>query len=49
MVNLQGDFPTHPPGQHPRVLAPLADPAVDIATLAAEIQTEEESAPTRTW
>jgi 3-deoxy-manno-octulosonate cytidylyltransferase (CMP-KDO synthetase) len=25
------------------VLAPLADPAVDIATLAAEIHTEEES------
>ena len=30
------------------VLPPLADPAVDIATLAAEIHTEEE-APTRTW
>jgi 3-deoxy-manno-octulosonate cytidylyltransferase (CMP-KDO synthetase) len=46
VVNLQGDFPTIQP-QHIRdVLAPLADPAVDIATLAAEIHTaEEDTAP----
>jgi len=43
IVNLQGDFPTILP-QHLRdVLAPLADPAVDIATLAAEIHIEEEA------
>ena len=43
IINLQGDFPTiHPDNIHD-VLAPLADPAVDIATLAAEIHTEEES------
>ncbi len=43
VVNLQGDFPTiHPDNIH-SVLGPLADPAVDIATLAAEIHTEEES------
>ncbi len=43
IVNLQGDFPTISP-QHLRdVLAPLADPAVDIATLAAEIHVEEEA------
>jgi 3-deoxy-manno-octulosonate cytidylyltransferase (CMP-KDO synthetase) len=43
IVNLQGDFPTILP-QHLRdVLAPLADPAVDIATLAAEIHVEEEA------
>ena len=43
VINLQGDFPTILPGQIAAVLAPLADPAVDIATLAAEIHTEEES------
>jgi 3-deoxy-manno-octulosonate cytidylyltransferase (CMP-KDO synthetase) len=43
VVNLQGDFPTILPGNIHDVLAPLADPAVDIATLAAEIHTEEES------
>src|SRR3979411_344186 len=43
VVNLQGDFPTILPGNIRDVLAPLADPAVDIATLAAEIHTEEES------
>ena len=42
VVNLQGDFPTILPDQIRSVLAPLADPAVDIATLAAEIHTEEE-------
>ncbi len=43
VVNLQGDFPTIPPDNIRAVLAPLADPAVDIATLAAEIHTEEEA------
>ena len=43
VVNLQGDFPTITPDNIRDVLAPLADPAVDIATLAAEIHTEEES------
>src|SRR5437764_206541 len=43
VVNLQGDFPTILPNNIRSVLAPLADPAVDIATLAAEIHTEEES------
>jgi 3-deoxy-manno-octulosonate cytidylyltransferase (CMP-KDO synthetase) len=43
VVNLQGDFPTILPDDIRSVLAPLADPAVDIATLAAEIHTEEES------
>jgi len=43
VVNLQGDFPTILPDNIREVLAPLADPAVDIATLAAEIHTEEES------
>lgn len=43
VVNLQGDFPTIARDNIRDVLAPLADPAVDIATLAAEIHTEEES------
>ncbi len=43
VVNLQGDFPTIRPEQIASVLDPLADPAVDIATLAAEIHTEEEA------
>jgi len=43
VVNLQGDFPTILPENIRDVLAPLADPAVDIATLAAEIHTEEEA------
>src|ERR1700749_257516 len=43
VVNLQGDFPTISPDNIRDVLAPLADPEVDIATLAAEIHTEEES------
>jgi 3-deoxy-manno-octulosonate cytidylyltransferase (CMP-KDO synthetase) len=43
IVNLQGDFPTILPDNIRSVLGPLADPAVDIATLAAEIHTEEES------
>jgi 3-deoxy-manno-octulosonate cytidylyltransferase (CMP-KDO synthetase) len=43
VVNLQGDFPTISPGNIRDVLVPLADSAVDIATLAAEIHTEEEA------
>jgi 3-deoxy-manno-octulosonate cytidylyltransferase (CMP-KDO synthetase) len=43
VVNLQGDFPTIRPDNIRSVLGPLADPAVDIATLAAEIHIEEES------
>jgi 3-deoxy-manno-octulosonate cytidylyltransferase (CMP-KDO synthetase) len=43
VVNLQGDFPTISPQNIRDVLPPLEDPAVDIATLAAEIHTEEES------
>jgi 3-deoxy-manno-octulosonate cytidylyltransferase (CMP-KDO synthetase) len=43
VINLQGDFPTILPEQIAAVLAPLADDAVDIATLAAEIHTEEEA------
>jgi 3-deoxy-manno-octulosonate cytidylyltransferase (CMP-KDO synthetase) len=43
VVNLQGDFPTIRPDNIRSVMTPLADPAVDIATLAAEIHTEEES------
>jgi 3-deoxy-manno-octulosonate cytidylyltransferase (CMP-KDO synthetase) len=42
VVNLQGDFPTISPQNIRDVLPPLDDPAVDIATLAAEIHTEEE-------
>ncbi len=42
VVNLQGDFPTIPPAQLRAVLAPLADPAVDIATLVTPITDPEE-------
>jgi 3-deoxy-manno-octulosonate cytidylyltransferase (CMP-KDO synthetase) len=42
IVNLQGDFPTIRTDNISDVLGPLSDPAVDIATLAAEIHTEEE-------
>ncbi len=44
VVNLQGDFPTIRTDNIGAVLGPLVDPAVDIATLAAEIHTEEEGA-----
>jgi 3-deoxy-manno-octulosonate cytidylyltransferase (CMP-KDO synthetase) len=37
VVNLQGDLPTIDPADIRAALAPLADPEVDIATLAAEI------------
>ena len=43
IVNLQGDFPTIQPDNIRSVLAPLENPAVDIATLAAGIHTEEEA------
>jgi 3-deoxy-manno-octulosonate cytidylyltransferase (CMP-KDO synthetase) len=42
VINLQGDFPTISSDNIRDVLGPLGDPAVDIATLAAEIHTEEE-------
>ncbi|MDB5563475.1 MAG: 3-deoxy-D-manno-octulosonate cytidylyltransferase [Tardiphaga sp.] len=42
IINLQGDLPTILPDDIRAVVAPLADPLVDIATLAAEIRTEEE-------
>ena len=42
VVNVQGDLPTIDPAAIRAALAPLADPAVDIATLAALISREEE-------
>jgi 3-deoxy-manno-octulosonate cytidylyltransferase (CMP-KDO synthetase) len=42
VVNVQGDLPTLLPGDLKAALKPLADPAVDIATLAAEIKKLEE-------
>ena len=42
VVNVQGDLPTLEPGDLAAALDPLADPAVDIATLAAEIRKPEE-------
>ena len=42
VINLQGDFPTISTDNIRDVLPPLADPAVDIASLAAEIRDEEE-------
>lgn len=42
VVNVQGDLPTIAPDTIRRALAPLADPAVDIATLAAEIREPHE-------
>jgi 3-deoxy-manno-octulosonate cytidylyltransferase (CMP-KDO synthetase) len=38
VVNVQGDLPTLDPADVRAALAPLADPAVDIATIAAEIR-----------
>lgn len=43
VVNLQGDLPTLPAAALRAVLAPLADPGVDIATLVAPIGSEEEA------
>jgi 3-deoxy-manno-octulosonate cytidylyltransferase (CMP-KDO synthetase) len=43
VVNLQGDLPTIPPAQIRAVLAPLAEPATDIATLVAPIGSDAEA------
>jgi 3-deoxy-manno-octulosonate cytidylyltransferase (CMP-KDO synthetase) len=46
VINLQGDLPTLVPEDLRAALEPLADPAVDIATLAAEIvEPDERSNP----
>jgi 3-deoxy-manno-octulosonate cytidylyltransferase (CMP-KDO synthetase) len=42
VVNVQGDLPTIAPADIAAALMPLSDPAVDIATLAAEIKKPEE-------
>ena len=42
VVNVQGDLPTLSPRDLKAALKPLADPAVDIATLAAEIKKPQE-------
>lgn len=42
VVNVQGDLPTIAPETIRSALIPLAEPAVDIATLAAEITRDEE-------
>jgi 3-deoxy-manno-octulosonate cytidylyltransferase (CMP-KDO synthetase) len=42
IVNVQGDLPTLEPAAIAAALSPLSDPAVDIATIAAEIRTPEE-------
>ena len=42
VVNMQGDLPTLASDDLKAALAPLADPAVDIATLAAEITNPQE-------
>src|SRR6202034_2625359 len=42
VVNVQGDLPTLNPADLAAALGPLKDPAVDIATLAAEIVKPEE-------
>ena len=44
VVNVQGDLPSIDPVSIRSALAPLADPEVDIATLAAEITRAEERA-----
>jgi 3-deoxy-manno-octulosonate cytidylyltransferase (CMP-KDO synthetase) len=43
VVNLQGDLPTIPAVQLRAVITPLADPLVDIGTLVAPIESEEEA------
>jgi 3-deoxy-manno-octulosonate cytidylyltransferase (CMP-KDO synthetase) len=43
VVNLQGDLPTMPAHQLRAVIAPLADPAIDIATLVAPITSAEDA------
>ena len=42
IVNVQGDLPTLAPAALKAVLRPLADPAVAIATIAAEIRSPDE-------
>ncbi|TMJ03678.1 MAG: 3-deoxy-manno-octulosonate cytidylyltransferase [Alphaproteobacteria bacterium] len=42
VVNVQGDFPMLSPSDIKAALGPLADPAVDIATLALEISEDAE-------
>jgi 3-deoxy-manno-octulosonate cytidylyltransferase (CMP-KDO synthetase) len=42
IVNMQGDLPTLTPADLRAALGPLDDPAVDIATLAAEIKNPAE-------
>jgi 3-deoxy-manno-octulosonate cytidylyltransferase (CMP-KDO synthetase) len=42
IVNVQGDLPTLAPSDIAAAIEPLADPAVDIGTLAAEIRRPEE-------
>jgi len=42
VVNVQGDLPTIDPAAIRAALAPLADPAVDIVTIAAEITRDED-------
>jgi len=42
VINVQGDLPSLDPADIRAALAPLADPAVDIATIAAEIRNAEE-------
>ncbi len=44
IVNVQGDLPTIDPAAIRACFSPLDDPAVDIATLTAEITVEEEKA-----
>lgn len=44
VINLQGDLPTIPPAYLRTVLAPLADPRIDIATLVAPIASAAEAA-----
>jgi 3-deoxy-manno-octulosonate cytidylyltransferase (CMP-KDO synthetase) len=42
VLNVQGDLPTLPPSDIAAALGPLADPAVDVATIAAEIHRPQE-------
>jgi 3-deoxy-manno-octulosonate cytidylyltransferase (CMP-KDO synthetase) len=42
VLNVQGDLPTLDPADIRAALGPLADPAVDIATIAAEIRDPSE-------
>lgn len=44
VVNVQGDFPMLEPADIKAVLVPLADPQVDIATIASEIKDPGERA-----